>query len=506
MAIKRILIANRGEIAVRVIRACHDLGITPIAVYSEADRGALHVRMAAEAYFIGPAPAIESYLSIEKILDVAKKSKADAIHPGYGFLSENAGFAKAVEDAGLKLIGPSAYSMELMGSKTSARQAASAVGAPIVPGTSEPLPDADTALKIAEGIGYPVMLKARAGGGGKGMRQVDSAAGLSSALQTAQAEAAAAFGDSAVYLEKVIVNPRHIEIQLLGDQHGNYVYLGERECSIQRRHQKVIEECPSPLNDADLRRRMGEAAVNVARAAKYSNAGTIEFLVDAEKNFYFLEMNTRLQVEHPVTELVTGIDLVKEQIRIANGEELGYGQEQIQLRGHAVECRIYAEDPDTNFMPAPGKVNCLREPSGPGIRVDSGIYEGWEVPIYYDPMIAKLVAYGSDRNEAISRLSRALDEYRVVGIKTTLPFFKEIIKDKAFLAGRLDTGFIERWSKSDSRSEAKRIPSQDELDVAAVAAALSYVNSQAPQQTQQTSNESKWKQNGRQVAVNSRLA
>jgi len=505
MAIKRILIANRGEIAVRVIRACHDLGITPIAVYSEADRGSLHVRMAAEAYFIGLAPAVESYLSIEKILDVAKKSTADAIHPGYGFLSENHSFAKAVEDAGLKLIGPSAHSMELMGSKTSARQAAAAVGAPIVPGTSDPLPDANTALEVAERIGYPVMLKARAGGGGKGMRQVSAAAELAGALQTAQAEAAAAFGDSAVYMEKVIVNPRHIEIQLLGDQHGNYVYLGERECSIQRRHQKVIEECPSPLNDPELRKRMGEAAVKVARAAKYSNAGTIEFLVDADKNFYFLEMNTRLQVEHPVTEIATGIDLVKEQIRIANGEELGYGQDQVQLRGHAVECRIYAEDPDTNFMPAPGKVKLLREPSGPGIRVDSGIYEGWEVPIYYDPMIAKLVAYGKDRAEAISRLGRALDEYRVVGIKTTLPFFREIIKDKSFLAGELDTGFIDRWMKSASRSESKRTASPDELDFAAIAATLSYISSQSPQQAQQTQIESKWKKNGRQNAVASRL-
>jgi acetyl-CoA carboxylase biotin carboxylase subunit len=505
MAIKKILIANRGEIAVRVIRACRESGITPIAVYSEADRGALHVRMAAEAYFIGPAPAIESYLNIEKIIQAAKVSKADAIHPGYGFLSENSRFAKAVEDAGLKLIGPSSASMELMGSKTSARQAAEKVGAPIVPGTSDPLPDAETALKIAEKIGYPVMLKAKAGGGGKGMRQVDSPDGIASALQTAQAEAAAAFGDSAVYLEKVIVNPKHIEIQLLGDQHGNYVYLGERECSIQRRHQKVIEECPSPLNDPDLRKRMGEAAVKVARAANYYNAGTIEFLVDSQKNFYFLEMNTRLQVEHPVTEIVTGTDLVKEQIKIANGGALSFSQDEVQMRGHAIECRVYAEDPDTNFMPAPGKVTTLREPSGPGIRVDSGIYEGWDVPIYYDPMIAKLVAYGKDREEAIQRLGRGLDEYKIAGIKTTLPFFKKIIRDKAFLAGEIDTGFLDRWMRSDGKSASTVRLTQDQLDIAAVAAILSYIRNQSPVQVQQTAVESRWKRIGRENALSSRL-
>jgi len=504
MQFNRILIANRGEIAVRIIRGCRELGIKTVAVYSEADRASLHVRMADEAYFIGPPPAVESYLDINKIIDVARKSKADAIHPGYGFLSENPAFASAVEEAGLKLIGPSAHSMELMGSKTSARQVAQKVGAPIVPGTSEPVTDVDNALSIAEHIGYPVMLKARAGGGGKGMRQVSSAAELPGALQTAQSEAAAAFKDSAVYIEKVIVNPKHIEIQLLGDQHGNYVYLGERECSIQRRHQKVVEECPSPLNDPDLRRRMGEAAVKVAGAAGYYNAGTIEFLVDKEKNFYFLEMNTRLQVEHPVTEIVTGIDLVREQIRIAAGEQLGYGQDKITMRGHAVECRIYAEDPDSNFMPAPGKVNRLREPSGPGVRIDSGIYEGWEVPIYYDPMIAKLVGYGSNRAEAIARLSRALDEYIVSGIKTTIPFFKQILQDNSFLTGDTDTGFIDRWLKSTSREESRPVLSQEALDIAAVVATLSYIKDQAPVTVQQSFTESKWKKSGRMAALYSK--
>jgi acetyl-CoA carboxylase biotin carboxylase subunit len=504
MQFHRILIANRGEIAVRVIRACHELGITAIAVYSEADRASLHVRMADEAYFIGPAPAVDSYLDIDKIIDVARKSRADAIHPGYGFLSENPTFARAVEEAGIKLIGPSAQSMELMGSKTSARQVAAKVGAPIVPGTSAPLPNADAGLRIAQQIGYPVMLKARAGGGGKGMRQVDSPDALPNALQNAQAEAAAAFKDSAVYIEKVIINPRHIEIQLLGDQHGNYVYLGERECSIQRRHQKVIEECPSTLDDAELRKRMGEAAVKVAEAAGYYNAGTIEFLVDADKNFYFLEMNTRLQVEHPVTEIVTGIDLVREQLRIAAGEPLGYDQDQVLLRGHAVECRIYAEDPDSNFMPAPGKITGLRLPSGPGVRVDSGVYEGWEVPIYYDSMIAKLVGYGKDRAEAIARLSRALDEYVVAGIKTTIPFFKQILKDQSFLAGDIDTGFIDRWMTSDSRSQSKVVLSQQALDIAAVVATLDYVIGQSVVPMQQTYSESRWKKNGRVAALNSR--
>ena len=458
--------------------------------------------------FIGPSPSSESYLNIEKVLDAAKQSRADAIHPGYGFLSENPAFAKAVEQAGLKLIGPSAHSMELMGSKTSARQVAAQVGALIVPGTSDPLLDAESAIKIAEEIGYPVMLKARAGGGGKGMRQVESAEGLASALQNAQAEAAAAFNDSAVYMEKVIVNPRHIEIQLLGDQSGNYVYLGERECSIQRRHQKVVEECPSTLNDPELRKRMGESAIKVARAANYYNAGTIEFLVDADRNFYFLEMNTRLQVEHPVTELVTGIDLVKEQIRIAEGEQLGYGQEDITLRGHAIECRIYAEDPENNFMPAPGNVTSLRQPSGPGVRVDSGIYEGWEIPIYYDSMIAKLVGYGKDRKEAIATLSRALDEYIVDGIKTTLPFFKQILKDPDFISGAIDTGFIDRWLVSESRKESQVVLTEEALDIAALVATLNYIKEQSPVSAsgQSVSVESKWKKTGRAVAINSRLS
>ncbi len=394
---KKILIANRGEIAVRVIRACRELGITSVAVYSDVDRASLHVRKADEAYHIGPAAAAESYLNFAKILDVAKHCGADAIHPGYGFLSENANFAQACVDAGVKFIGPTAASMEMMGSKTRARQEMEKAGIPFVPGTSRGLESVHEAEQVASKIGYPVMLKAAAGGGGKGMRLVQAPEHLKSALEAAQSEAERAFGDREVYIEKAIVNPRHIEMQVLADEHGHTVYLGERECSIQRRHQKVLEESPSPIVDTDMRRRMGEVAVRVAEAARYTNAGTVEFLVDQEKNFYFLEMNTRLQVEHPVTELITGLDLVHLQIRIAAGEKLPFQQEDIRIRGHAIECRIYAEDPDNNYFPSPGKITLLLSPSGPGIRRDSGMYEGWTVPIDYDPLLAKLIGYGTDR-------------------------------------------------------------------------------------------------------------
>ena len=441
---KKILIANRGEIAVRVIRACRELGITSVAVYSDVDRPSLHVRKADEAYHIGPAPASESYLNVPKILDIAKMAGADAIHPGYGFLSENSKFAQACVDAGIKFIGPTAASMEMMGSKTRARQEMEKAGVPFVPGTSRGLESPEEAEQVAAKIGYPVMLKAAAGGGGKGMRLVHTPSDLRAALDAAQSEAQRSFGDNEVYIEKAIVNPRHIEMQVLADEHGNTVYLGERECSIQRRHQKVLEESPSPIVDPDMRRRMGEIAVRVARAAKYTNAGTVEFLVDQQKNFYFLEMNTRLQVEHPVTELITGLDLVHLQIRIAAGEKLPFSQEQVRIRGHAIECRIYAEDPDNNFFPSPGKITLLLAPSGPGIRRDSGMYEGWTVPIDYDPLLAKLIGYGTDRAQAISRLTRALNEYFVGGIKTNISLFRQILRDPDFQAGKLDTGYLDR--------------------------------------------------------------
>jgi len=465
---KKVLIANRGEIAVRLIRACRELGISPVAIYSDADRQALHVRLADEAYHVGEAPAARSYLQGDRIITVARACGAEAIHPGYGFLSEREGFARAVREAGLVFIGPSPESIARMGDKTNARQAAIAAGVQIVPGSRKPVVGLADARQQAEEIGYPVMLKASAGGGGKGMRIVRQATDLDSALTLAAAEAEAAFGDAAVYLEKYIERPRHIEIQLIGDQAGTILHLGERECSIQRRHQKVIEECPATWNDPDLRDQMGRAAVAIARETGYYSLGTIEFLVDTNRQFYFLEMNTRLQVEHPVTEMVTGIDLVREQIRIAAGERLTLRQEDVEWRGVAIECRVYAEDPDRHFLPSPGRITRLRTPAGPGIRDDSGVYEGWEVPLDYDPMISKLVAWGETREAAMARLRRALDEYHVGGIQTTLPFFKEVLLDPMFQAGEIDTGFIERFLSS--RTAAP--PPTDSLSEAQVAAAM----------------------------------
>jgi acetyl-CoA carboxylase biotin carboxylase subunit len=466
---KKILIANRGEIACRVMRACRELGIATVAVHSEPDRLSLHVRMADEAVCIGPAASAESYLRADKIIAAAKETGAEAIHPGYGFLSENADFVRSVEAAGLIFIGPSPEAMDLMGGKISARRIAEDAGVPVVPGVTRPLDSVEDALETARRIGFPVMLKASSGGGGKGMRLVDNEEDLKSAVENAQAEALASFGDGAVFLEKAVVRPRHIEIQVFSDRHGNHVHLGERECSIQRRHQKVIEECPSPINSAELRKAMGDCAVKIAEAVDYVGAGTVEFLVsDVDKSFYFLEMNTRLQVEHPVTELVTGFDLVREQIRVAWGEKLSFSQEDVEWKGHAIECRIYAEDPETNFMPSPGKITRLRIPQGGGLRDDGGVYEGWEVSIHYDPMISKFATYGRNRQEAIEKMRRALAEYQVGGIRTTLQFFREVMRDEEFVAGCIDTGFIPRFNER-KRSE---IPTVEEEDLAVVAAVL----------------------------------
>ncbi|HEV7642747.1 MAG TPA: acetyl-CoA carboxylase biotin carboxylase subunit [Pyrinomonadaceae bacterium] len=504
---KKILIANRGEIAVRVIRACRDMGIATVAVYSEADAAALHVRMADEAYLIGASPSNESYLRGDKIIEVARACGAEAIHPGYGFLSENAEFVRKVGAAGLTFIGPSPEAMEAMGGKISARKIAINAGVPVVPGTTEPLVSADDALKTAEEFGFPVMLKASAGGGGKGMRLVENAGELKSAFETAQSEALASFGDDSVYLEKAVMRPRHIEIQIFADTHGNYVHLGERECSIQRRHQKVVEECPSPISDPDLRARMGEAALLAAKAVDYVGAGTVEFLVsDVDRSFYFLEMNTRLQVEHPVTELVTGIDLVREQINVAAGEKLSFAQSDINWNSHAIECRVYAEDPDNNFLPSPGKITRLRLPQGNGVRDDGGVYEGAEVSIYYDPMISKLAAWGKDREEAIGRLRRALREYTVDGIKTTLPFFRAIVEDEEFLAGKLDTGFISRFNERQQQTEKK--VDETAQDLALIAAVLHAAEKQktlAVTQESSAKKESKWKMSGRADALANRM-
>lgn len=502
---KKILIANRGEIACRIIRACREMKIGTVAVYSDADPDALHVRMADEAYNIGPPPSNESYLCSEKIIDVAKRSGAEAIHPGYGFLSENAGFVREVTKAGLIFIGPPPGAMEGLGGKMSARKIAIEAGVPIVPGTTEPLRSFDEAKATANDIGYPVMLKASAGGGGKGMRLVFEESELKSALDGAQSEALASFGDDAVYIEKAVVRPRHVEIQVFSDTHGNHVHLCERECSIQRRHQKVVEEAPSPINSAELRAEMGACAVKVAKAVNYVGAGTVEFLVsDLDKSFYFLEMNTRLQVEHPVTELITGIDLVREQIRVAWGEKLSFTQDDISITGHAIECRIYAEDPDTNFMPSPGRITRLRVPQGPGVRDDGGVYEGAEVSIYYDPMISKFAVHGRDRSEAIDRMRRALAEYEIGGIKTTLPFFRDLMDDEEFIEGRLDTGFIPRFNE---RKKAKE-PTDVERDMAIIAAALLNSKPKASASTPVNGNNGqpgKWALAGRLARLNGRF-
>ena len=475
-SITRVLVANRGEIAVRVIRGCHERGATAVAVYSDADADALHVRLADAAVHIGPPASSSSYLVADKLLEAAAATGCDAVHPGYGFLSENAEFARRVAEAGLVWIGPPPASIAAMGSKTAARKVMRDAGVPVVPGTVDPLVDPEEALRVCADIGFPVMLKASAGGGGKGMRLVHDASGLVRALQAARSEAAKAFGDDAVYVEKAIIRPRHVEIQVLADQHGNVIHLLERDCSIQRRHQKVFEEAPCPVLDADVREQMAVAACNAARAVDYEGVGTVEFLLDADgRNFYFLEMNTRLQVEHPITELITGVDLVQAQLRVAAGEPLWLQQDDIQAHGHAVECRIYAEDAAAGFRPSPGPLLAYREPSGPGVRVDSGVSAGDVVPIHYDPMIAKLAVWGRDREEALARARRALLEYRIVGIPTSIPFFLALLEDEPFRNGVYDTGFIrEDWL----REEAGRSP-YDAKDIA-VAAAIAQAELAAP--------------------------
>ena len=491
------MIANRGEIALRVLRACREMGLATVAVYSDADRAALHVLHADEAYRLGPASAAESYLRGDLILEIARRTGADAVHPGYGFLSENAYFAEACMAAGVIFVGPPANAMRALGSKTQARQAADRVGMPRVPGSVTGLAGVEEAGRVAAGIGYPVMLKAAAGGGGKGMRAVMGPDEMAAAYAAAASEAERSFGSGEVYLEKLIERPRHIEIQVMADEHGRCVYLGERECSVQRRHQKVIEEAPSAVVGEALRRKMGEAAVRLALSAGYVNAGTVEFLVDAEENFYFLEMNTRLQVEHPVTEMVTGLDLVQMQLRVAMGEPLGLEQEDIQLRGHAIECRVYAEDPENNFFPSPGLITRLEQPGGPGIREDCAVYPGWVVPLEYDPMLSKLVAFGETREVATDRMLRALGEYVIGGIKTNLSLFRRILMDEDFRAARIDTGYLERLLAEGSAAEGESVSE----DVAAVAAALLVAAAERPTAPRDAAQESRWGLVGRQEGL-----
>jgi acetyl-CoA carboxylase, biotin carboxylase subunit len=458
---RKILIANRGEIAVRVIKACREMGIGSVAVYSDADAAGLHVRLADEALPIGPPPAAESYLDMDRILAAARAAGAEAIHPGYGFLAENAAFARLCEKKGVCFIGPNSSALELVGDKVRARQAMEKAGVPTIPGMKSIPSSADEFLTAARTLGYPVMVKASAGGGGKGMRVVRDEDGLGPALEAGRREAKSAFGDDSVYLEKCIEEPRHVEFQVLADNRGHTVHLFERECSIQRRHQKVLEESPSPALDAELRARMGETAVRAMRAAGYNNAGTVEFLLDKDRRFYFLEVNARLQVEHPITELVTGVDLVRQQILIASGADLALRQEDLGQRGHAVECRIYAEDPGANFLPSSGRIAFLREPQGPGVRFDSGIYEGFEVPVYYDPILAKLIVWAEDRGAACRRMAAALDDCVILGVHTTAGFLRDVVDHPEFRAGRATTSFIGKhfasWGTGEGEEDRKRL-------------------------------------------------
>ena len=489
---KKILIANRGEIALRIMRSAKEMGIATVAVYSEADRNALHVRYADEAVCIGPAASNQSYLVVEKIIDACKQTGAEAIHPGYGFLSENAAFARAVEKAGLVLVGPSPEAMEMMGNKLSAKAAALKYNIPMVPGTEEAISDIEEAKNRAIEVGFPILIKAAAGGGGKGMRIVENAADFEEQMHLAVSEATSAFGDGAVFIERYVGSPRHIEIQVLGDNHGNIVHLFERDCSVQRRHQKVIEEAPSSVLTPEIREKMGKCAVDVARSCNYTGAGTVEFILDENLDFFFLEMNTRLQVEHPVTELITGLDLVKEQIKIARGEKLSFTQEDIAMKGHAIELRVYAEDPATNFLPDIGTLETYRLPQGPGIRVDDGFEEGMEIPIYYDPMIAKLITYGENRAQAIERMIRAIDEYQITGIETTLGFGKFVMQHEAFTSGNFDTHFVKNYFQPSSLLYENE---QEAFIAALVAAQLMQKQTQQFNTVNQTAKTSSWKKN-----------
>jgi acetyl-CoA carboxylase biotin carboxylase subunit len=463
---RKLLIANRGEIAVRIARGCRELGVRTVAVYSEPDAGAPHLRAADEAYALGGTTASETYLRGDLLVEIARRSGAEAVHPGYGFLAENADFAQRCADAGLVFVGPPPAAMRALGSKTAARKTLQAAGVPVVPGTLDPVPTADEAAKLARDIGFPIALKAVSGGGGKGMRVVHAPADLESAFRQASSEAQAAFGDPSMYLERLITRPRHVEVQILADRDGNVVHLGERECSVQRRHQKLVEESPSPAVDPDLRARMGDVAVRAAQAVGYTNAGTCEFLLDADGSFYFLEVNARLQVEHPVTELVTGLDLVHQQLRIAAGEPLGFTQDDVHFRGHAIECRVSAEDPYNGFFPSTGRVRAVHEPAGPGVRLDSALEAGQDVSLHYDPLLAKLIVWAPDRPAALRRMRRALGEYLVLGVATTIPFHRWLMEHPSFVGGDLETGFVDRhWSGEPAHNPA-------DLENVAIAAAL----------------------------------
>ncbi len=501
---RKIMVANRGEIAVRILRACGELGIPSVAVYSDADRKALHVRYADECYHIGAAPAKDSYLNIPKLIEVARQSGADAIHPGYGFLAENAEFARVCQESGIVFIGPSPEAIQVMGDKILSRQTVKAAGVPVVPGSDGPVGDEQEAIELAEGIGFPLVVKATAGGGGKGMRIVNRPDELRSALHAAASEANAAFGDSKIYIEKYMENVRHVEIQVLADRRGNMVHLGERECSIQRRHQKVVEESPSPAMHERIRNKMGAVAIEAAKSVNYESAGTVEFLLDKDKNFYFIEMNTRIQVEHAVTEMVTGVDLVIEQIRIAAGRRLRYRQRDIHMNGWAIECRISAEDPFNDFLPSTGVITNVYEPSGPGIRLDSAAFAGAEIQIYYDPLIAKLIAWGETRGQAVLRMRRALREFKLLGIKTTLPFHQRLMDSPSFIAGRLDTKFLER------NLPEQGIDNADLKQVSAIAAAaIAHRANSVPESNDQVApvvETSSWRKAGRRWAMRGTMA
>jgi acetyl-CoA carboxylase, biotin carboxylase subunit len=498
--IKKVLVANRGEIAVRIMRTCREMGIDSVAVYSEIDRKSMHVRYANEAYCIGPAPSKESYLNVEKIIEVAKKSGADAIHPGYGFLSENVNFAERCQQEGIIFIGPTPYAIATMGDKISARQTMIKAGVPVVPGTKEKITDEKEALKTIDEIGLPVMIKASSGGGGKGMRLIRHKKDILNGIRTAKSEALSAFGDDSVYIEKYIDSPHHIEFQVLADRHGNVVHLFERECSIQRRHQKVIEETPSPLLTQKVREEMGDCAVAAAKAVNYEGAGTIEFIVDENLNYYFLEMNTRLQVEHPITERVVGIDLVREQIQIANNFELPFKQEDLHQQGHSIQCRIYAEDPDNNFIPQAGVITHLTEPYGFGVRCDGYVYEGYEISIYYDPLITKLIVWGKNRSTAIDRMKRALYEYKITGVKTSIKFLERIMDAPQFLEGKYNTHFIQ----DNEKFLFAKLPSKEQPeDMAIITAFFDYITKleklQPPKINDQLANS--WKDFGRKRSI-----